>query len=91
MWDLIKIVIPRVKANWEYLAYSMGYKANEVKGFKGDGKDLKEQCRNLFEDWDTTGRGCTPKTWEKLLERIKAVDELTAAAEEIEKELSVKQ
>ena len=58
-----------------------------MSGFEGDGRNLHEQCRKLFEDWLTTGQGCTPKTWETLLQRIKRVSELSAAVEEIEKEL----
>ena len=87
MWALIKIVIPKVKPRWENLAYSMGYSVNAVRGFERDGRNSEEQCRKLFEDWLTTGHGCTPKTWQKLLQRIKQVDDLTAAVEEIEKEL----
>ena len=87
MWDLINIVIPKVKASWVELAYSMGYSINAVRGFKEDGRDSDEKCCQLFEDWLTTGRGCTPKTWQTLLQRIKQINELTAAAEEIEKEL----
>lgn len=88
--DLINIVIPKVKPYWEILAYSMGYGIYDVKGWERDGKDSHKQCYKLFEDWLTTGRGCTPKTWEKLLERVRAVDELAAAAKVIENELSAK-
>ena len=87
MWDLINIVIPKVKASWENLAYSMNYDVAAVRGFERDGRSLDEQCRKLFEDWLTTGQGCTPKTWQTLLQRIKRVNNLTAAVEEIEKEL----
>ena len=87
MWDLIKIVIPKVKASWVDLAYSIGYGVSAVSGFERDGRCLDEQCRQLFKDWLTTGCGCTPKTWQTLLQRIKQVDDLTAAVEEIEKEL----
>ena len=87
MWALIKIVVPKVKSRWENLAYSMGYSVNAVRGFERDGRNSDEQCRKLFEDWLTTGHGSTPKTWQKLLQRIKQVDDLTAAVEEIEKEL----
>ena len=87
MSDIINIVIPKVKASWVELAYSMGYSINDVKGFEGDGRSLDERCRKLFENWLTTRQGCTPKTWQALLERIKQINELTAAVEEIEKEL----
>ena len=90
MWDLISIVVPKVKANWVNLAYSMGYKIEDVKGWEGDGKDSGERCRKLFESWLVGGGGCTPKNWEKLLERIEAVSELHAAAGEIKKQLGSK-
>ena len=88
MWDLINLVIPKVKASWINLAYSMGYSVNAVRGFEGDGRSLDEQCRKLFEDWLTTGHGCTPKTWQTLLQRIKRVNGLTVAADEIMEQLS---
>ena len=90
MWDLINIVIPKVKAYWKDLAYSMGYSIYDVQVWENDGKDSRDQCYRLFENWLTGKCGCTPKTWKKLLERIKAVGELSATAKEIENELSVK-
>ena len=54
-------------------------------------RDSRSQCQKLFENWLTGAHGCTPKTWGKLLERIEAVSDLTAAAEDIKKELGYKQ
>ena len=79
MWDLISIVISKVKADWKFLAHSMGYSIYDVKAWENDGKDSHEYCYKLFENWLTTKSGCTPKTWKKLLERIQAVHELNAA------------
>ena len=90
IWDLISIVIPKVKAQWNILAHSMGYSIYDVKAWESDGDNLNKLCYKLFAKWLTTESGCTPKTWKKLLERIKAVDELIAASKEIENELSVK-
>ena len=80
MWDLINIVTPKVKAYWQNLAYSMSYNAYDVKAMERDGKDSSEQCRILFENWLTGQSSCTPKTWKTLLECIKAVGALSAAA-----------
>ena len=87
MWDLISIVTPKVKASWGTLAYSMGYDIEDVKAWETDYKESNDRCRRLFETWLSGGDGCTPKTWGKLLERIKAVNELNAAADEIKEEL----
>ena len=85
--ELTKIVVPEVKAHWEDLAYSMGYEIADVKGIDRDGRNVGDRCTRLFEDWLESPRGCTPKTWKKLIERIRDVDELYAAAERIQKSL----
>ena len=87
MRKLKKLVIPEVKGYWEDLAYSMDYKTAQIQAIKRDGKDVSEQCTKLFVDWLTTNHGCTPKTWEKLLERIEDVDELNTAAGYIKENL----
>ena len=87
MWDLISIVIPKIQAKWRFVAYSMGYEETAVQGFEKDCSNCEECCVKLFEDWLSSPHGVTPKTWSKLLERIKAVDSLKAASEDIEEKL----
>ena len=87
MCDLITIVIPKIQAEWEEVAYFLRYDVATVKAIKEDCHDSNKCCRKLFEDWLSSSRGVTPKTWSKLLERIKAIDSLKAASEDIEKEL----
>ena len=87
MWKLKKLVIPEVKAHWEDLAYSLEYQTPQIKAIERDGKDVNERCTKLLQDWLETNHGCTPKTWEKLLEKIKDVDELYSAAEHIQENL----
>ena len=90
MWDLIKIVIPKIKANWKHFAYSLGYDTPTVKAIQSDCRDCGTCCENLFEDWLSTEHGVTPKTWHTLLWKIKQVDSLCAAADDIQRELSSK-
>ena len=90
MWDLIKIVIPKVKAEWKHLAYSMQYDTATVSAIKKDCHKSEDCCEALFEDWLTTNHGAAPKTWGTLLQKIKDVDKLSAAVDDIEKELSTK-
>ena len=85
-----RIVIPEVKAYWRDLAFSMEYKIREVKAMEKDSQDCGERCSTLFEDWLDTNHGCTPKTWQNLLERIKDVDELAVAAKSIEQQLKAR-
>ena len=83
MWNLIK-------AKLEDLAYSMGYDPATVEAIEreSNGK-LDKYCRKLFQDWLMTDHGCKPKTWQKLLERIKDISNLVAAAEKISEELGI--
>ena len=85
MWELIEIVIPKIQAQWESLAYCMRYRVEEVKGFKRE--DLKECCKNLFGNWLTTDHGPKPKTYQTLLQHIEKIDELTAVSVVIRKKL----
>ena len=87
MFELTKIVIPKIKFEWEYLAYSMRYTTQEVKDFKVDSQDSSECCKNLFDNWISTGHGPKPKTYQTLLNYIKKIDNLTSASEAVEKEL----
>ena len=85
MWNLIRIVIPKIKASWKSLAYSMRYDVYEVSAFEKEGNNLNECCNNLFTNWLTTDRGSKPKTYQTLLKCIKEIDDLTAASEQIER------
>ena len=86
MWELIKIVIPRVKAHWTWLAYAMRYDSL-VESFNKEGGNLDECCEKMFRNWLNSNHGPTPVTYQTLLEHIKKIDDLKAASEEIEKEL----
>ena len=88
MWELTKIVIPKIRTHWEHLAYSMRYSVEEVQAIKRDRKDLRDCCNELFVNWLTTNKGPEPKTYETLLNHIKVIADLTAESEAIEKELT---
>ena len=90
MWDLIKIVIPEIKAEWKYFAYSLKYDIPFVKAIERDCHDSEQCCVKLFEDWLSTGHGAAPKTWCILLQKIKQVESLVAAADDIKRQLDRK-
>ena len=86
MHQLNKIVVPRIKSEWKDVAYSMGYKVHDLKTIEKDcHHDSKECCQDMLAKWLTTSKH---PTWSKLLEYIKEVDDLVAAAEEIDKLIS---
>ena len=75
-------------AKWKDVAYTMRYEIYEVDAIATECHDLKGCCEKLFTNWLTTGHGPTPKNWQTLIGHLKQVDDLTAAVEEIEKELN---
>ena len=87
MWELIQIVIPKIKAEWEDLAYCMRYEPGDIQAFRKDSHDQQECCRKLFENWLATSHGPIPKTHQTLLNHINKVDRLATVLETIKKEL----
>ena len=88
VWLIYSIVIPKIKAKWNYVAFSMGYKIPAVNAFQKDAHNNSEDaCFKFLCDWLETNNGVTPKNWSTLVDRIKAVDSLYTEAENIEKEL----
>jgi len=84
MCDLVLIVVPKIKAEWEDLAYALHFEALKVDAIKENGHhDPKKCCRELLKVWINTELGIAPKTWSMLLEKIKRVEELASAANEI--------
>ena len=88
MHELLNIVIPKIMAKWKDVAYTMGYEIYDVDSIATECHDLKGCCEKLFTNWLTTGHGPTPKNWQTLIGHLKQVDDLTAAVEDIEKELN---
>ena len=82
------IVIPRVAAHWymlaDYLKYELEYK-----------QLIQETCNNvplkccvmLLEDWLTSKRGVSPKSWGVLIKILREIKVLTSAVEKIEEDL----
>ncbi|XP_065910853.1 uncharacterized protein [Dysidea avara] len=89
---LNRIVIPKIRAEWESVAYSMDYDPYTVSAIEKESRNLQDCCQKLFTNWLTTSNGPSPKTWKTLLECIEDVEELTAAVEikaELVKEIKV--
>ena len=88
MSELLKIVIPKVAAHWDTLAYCLNFEVSRVEIIKKQfHDDPEESCKGVFIHWLTSDEGISPKTWGKLLETLKDIKKLTAVTEKIEKEL----
>ena len=89
MHDLIEIVMPKIQAEWEIVAFILQFKIHEVNYIKQNCKeDPGKCCLKLFIDWLETGQGVSPKTWATLLDKLGKIPQLTAVTEEIKLKLS---
>ena len=88
MSELLEVVIPKVAAHWDTLAYFLkfGLPTVEIIGRKHS-SDPEKSCREVFSRWLTSNESVSPKTWGVLLKTLKEITELTAVTEQIEKEL----
>ena len=88
MGDLNKIVVPKINANWEDVAYALYFKIHTVESITSKhNENPKKCCRELLKSWLSTSNGVGPKHWSTLLNTLKDIEELAAATEEIIKEL----
>ena len=81
MFDLSKIVIPKIMNEWEYVAEALRYDLATIAAIKQMGREnLKQCCREFFKDWLTTKNGAKagPKVWSTLLDTLKEVDEISS-------------
>ena len=91
MKDLIIIVIPPLRADWEDIAFILNYKPTEVNSIKQSHQnDPKKCCRGLFMDWLETKRGVCPKTWGTLLNSIAESEDFTKTVQDILEQLEKK-
>ena len=89
MSKLVKIVVPKVAAHWETLAYCLEFEPSSVDIIKQNHpNDAKQCCTKVFVNWLNSGEGKGPKTWGELLATLQDIKDLTAVTEEITKELT---
>ena len=80
MYDLTKIVIPKIMNEWEYIAEAFRYDLVMIKAIKEkEGNNPRQCCRELFKDWLMTNNGAKvgPKVWSTLLCVLKDVTEIS--------------
>ena len=91
MFDLTKVVIPKIMNEWEYIAEALQYDVPVIKSIREKGLgDSKKCCREFFQDWLTTKNGAKagPKVWSTLIDALRKVNEIAVdIPEDIIKEL----
>lgn len=89
MDDINKIVVPRINAHWEDVAYALKFTIEHVKSIKAKcGQDHAQCCKELFKDWLSTDKGLKPNTWSTLLQKLGEISDIAAATEEIKVEIA---
>ena len=81
MFDLTRIVIPKIMDKWEYIAEALRYDLATIRAIKQKERaDPKQCCREFFQDWLMTNNGAKvgPKVWSTLLDVLKKGDEISA-------------
>ena len=88
MHDLNRIVVPKVSAEWEDIAYALQYDIPTVEKITENNKGNPTKCcKELFKNWLVTGNGAKPKIWQTLLDKLKEIEELHGVTEDITEKL----
>ena len=76
-----KIIIPNISYCWktvaDYLEYPVAKKREIEERQRGDPYKC---CTELMEDWLTSDRGVSPKTWRTLVSVLKDIQELSTSS-----------
>ena len=87
---LHEIVVPRIAAKWDLVAIYLEYEVEYKQLIKERcHRDPERCCMELLEDWLTSNRGVTPKSWSKLIEVLREIKGLNATTEKIVEDLAV--
>ena len=85
MFDLTKIVVPKIMNDWQYIAEALRYDLSTIKAIREKARDdPKKCCREFFMDWLMTNNGAKagPKVWLTLLDALKEVDDISSDIKE---------
>ena len=86
---LHEIVVPRIAAEWDVVAIYLGYEVEYKQLIRQRcHHDPERCCLELLEDWLSSNRGVTPKSWSKLIEVLRKIKDLTATTEKIIEDLT---
>ena len=86
---LHEIVVPRIAADWSMVADYLEYELEYKRLIREKGHDDPQKCCvELFENWLTSNRGISPKSWSKLIEVLREITSLKATTEKIVKDLA---
>ena len=80
MFQLTKIVIPKIMNEWEYIAEALDYDIPQIKVIEEKQRgDPKRCCREFFQDWLSTNNGSEAgaKVWSTLIDALNEIDDIS--------------
>ena len=81
---LHEVVVPRIAADWSIVADYLNYEVEYKRVIKERcHHDPEKCCAELLEDWLSSDRGVSPKSWSTLIEALRGIKKLTATTEKI--------
>ena len=81
---LHEVVVPRIAAHWSLVADYLEYELEFRQVIRKQGRDNPmDCCVILLEDWLSSSRGVSPKSWSKLIEVLKKIKPLRRTTEKI--------
>ena len=84
-----EVVVPRIAAHWSLVADYLEYELEFKQVIRKQGHDNPmDCCVILLEDWLSSSRGVSPKSWTKLIEILKEIVCLKGTTEKIIKDLT---
>ena len=80
-----KLVIPKISSHWESVASSLELDKNHIALVKEKCRgDQKKCCVEMIENWISSDKGLSPKTWPVLLQALSQTSpELAVVASDI--------
>ena len=83
-------IVPRIAAEWDKVAYCLNFASGNIINIQTQyGDDPEKCCCKLLEEWISSDRGSTPKSWTTLLSVFKQIKTLSETGRKIEKDLKM--
>ena len=86
---LHEIVVPRIATEWSIMADYLEYDLEDKKLIRENCNNIPEKCCvHLLEDWLSSDKGVTPKSWSRLIKALKEIKSLAETTDKIIQDLA---
>jgi len=86
---LHEVVIPRIAAKWSLVADYLEYEVEDKNWIREKCRDDPLKCCvELLENWLSSDKGVSPKSWSKLIQVLSEIKSLTSTTEKIVEDLA---